>query len=253
MTSSSSTSLPSPQQQGTAPSHPPAAAAKLSCCCQQTKISFAALPIKRLECCCVDCRKGIDWCIEQQQKQQQQNTQSTVTSSVISDLVYFPNLLQVTTGKELLKAYKIKENYNTLRIVATCCWTPLLGDHPFYQQQYFVTYHPTSNLTIGRHDTMKTLPPASRRIFVDDLTPSEMTLLPPFDLDKQQSSSSSSFPSSPDLQELQNQYPDYESLQSLIESLDEGHIHYMDPSYQGPPTEWNKAMAAYAASANQSK
>jgi hypothetical protein len=218
----------------------PAAVATLSCVCRTAMISLAALPIERVQCCCLDCRKGIDWCAEQG---------GPPGSTSLADLVYVPNSLCVVSGRERLVPYMIKEGYNTVRVVATCCWTPLLGDHPLYQQKRFVVYHPTLTL----HDAAQAklvLPPPTRRLFEGDLTPQELELLPPLSmfqqkqqqqLQLQQNTLTSAPPSY--LHHLVGGKKHYETIQSLIESL--GVVQYMDPEYDnGKQTKWNRIQAA---------
>ena len=200
-------------------------AATLSCVCNQTKISIASAPIRRVECCCMDCRKGVAWC------HTAKGGPEPPHPFLVADLVYFPNLLKVECGREYLKAYLIQQNYNTRRVVATCCWTVLLGDHPAYQQERFVTYPPPAVLSLA--SGVQLFPP-TRRIFTQDLTPEELESLPPLT----DTTASSPFPPSPDLKDLQSKFPDYETAQSLIDSFNP--ILYMDSNYQGKPTAWNQ-------------
>ena len=76
------------------------------------------------------------------------------------------------------------------------------------------------------------IPPKARNC-TKGLTSEQVESLPPFQPHCQ------SFPAAPSLQELRQAFPpDYESAQSLIESL--GSIQYMDLDYKGKPTTWNQ-------------
>ena len=213
------------------------AAATLSCVCQKTKIVVAHSPIARLECCCMDCRKGVDWCRALREKKS--------SLSLMADLVYFPNWIQVVSGQDNLKPYLIKEGYDTVRVVATCCWTPLVGNHPLYTQRRFVAYEHPLTLTFHKHndndidddDDVVALPPPTRRIFTNDLTPQQLESLPPF-LAIQKTKNNNLFPDPPDLEALAVKFPEFETLQTLIQRI--GPVLFMDPNYQGKPTEWQQ-------------
>lgn len=201
--------------------------AEISCDCRQVKIAIRSEPVTRYECCCMDCRKGLQWCTEQ--------GGPIPNHAYIADLAYFPNHLKVMSGKDMLRTYLIKKQYNTQRVVATCCWTPLVGDHPSYRQNIFVTYLSSARLglkSVGESgDTQEeyVLPPPQRRLFTEDLTVEEQASLPPFE------PPTVSFPSHPSQTTTRD---DYETLQSLVKSL--GPIQFMDPEYQGKPTKWNQ-------------
>ena len=155
---------------------------------------------------------------------------------LLVDLTYFPNAVKVEKGKEFLKPCMIQPKYNTRRLVATCCGTPILGDHPSYQGKRIVTYIPPSILKLRKDvDRM----PARMRIFQDDLTPEEQGELEPF-----------LAPDNPvkrpeiDMDVVRNEFYNdergYGSIQSIIEA--NGPIQYMDMDYDGKQTAWNKSF-----------
>lgn len=195
----------------------------VSAVCKRTIISIASPAINRLECCCVDCNKGIQWCTDQ--------GGPASSHALIADLVYFPNLVKVQSGRQHLKVFLIKKEYNTRRVVATCCWTPLLGDHPNYRNQRIVAYLP--HIVLNLKKELILFPPASR-FFTKDVSSEELELLPDF----HEPTSEQAFPIAPSLQDLERDTPNYESAQILIDSL--GPIRYMDPAFEGKPTSWNQ-------------
>jgi hypothetical protein len=196
------------------------AAATLSCQCQQVQLAFPCHPVSYLECCCCDCRRAVKWCTEQAQQKQHTSSQPATRSRLLAvPLVYFPNRVRIVHGASCLQLYTLRPGYNTRRWIATCCWTPMIGDHPAYQRRRIVSYvasavmvppssennhHRLSQLTLWRTTPTHTvscdgpqtgtspsslpttstttrlvLPPPTHRIFTDDLTPQERNSIPP--------------------------------------------------------------------------
>jgi hypothetical protein len=89
------------------------------------------------------------------------------------DLLYFPNRLQVVQGVENLRCFTLLEGYPTRRVVATCCWTALLGDHPSYDSVRLVTY-PNPAIFTPHQDR-----PVDKRIFQEDMSLAELGALGP--------------------------------------------------------------------------
>ena len=85
------------------------------------------------------------------------------------ELAYFANCLKVEQGGEYLDVFMIKEGYSTKRIVASCCGTAMMGDHPFYKEEKFVTYCPPAKMELKNCESM----PPQRRIFEADNTPED--------------------------------------------------------------------------------
>jgi hypothetical protein len=188
------------------------------------ELSIAALPVNRLECCCRDCRKGLAWC----------TSKGGPPPPPVPDLVYFPNAIRVDKGVEHLGCYLIKKEYNTRRVVAKCCWTCLVGDHPSYRGLRLVSYYsPPALLSLQNGENCL---PVQRRIFQDDMTPEELTALPPFSPPPVSSSKSVT---KEELDELLSKNKlKFETIQTLIDSF--GKVHVMDSDYDGPVTAWNK-------------
>lgn len=231
-------------------------AATLSCHCQKVQLAFPSHPVSFLECCCCDCRRAVDWCAEQLQKRRPQQESAKVTPSTTPrclavPLLYFPNRLRVVQGASHLQLYMLRPGYNTRRWVATCCWTPLVGDHPAYQRRRLVSYvqgdtskdhcHPLSQVALWAADgTVLHLPPPARRIFTDDLTAQELESLdplpknsdirePPTSQPRNEATNSAlrlppatvakTIVTDASLQSLDQEFPDYASLQLLVQDF----------------------------------
>ena len=222
--------------------------ASLSCRCGQVLIELPKPPVRRLECCCIDCRNAFGWCAAQSNKNTSAHNEPPVP--LINDAVYFPNALRVTKGQDQLKCYQIRKGYDTRRIVACCCWTCLMGDHPAYQGKRFITYnnvahiqmkmklqyhHPDADSSSSSMGDL--LPVTTKRLFDDDLTTDQLKGLPPFVPPKVLPQ----WPPDPKAVDVSKHIGsgDYMSIQSLIENVI-GTVDIMDPDYQGKPTHWSK-------------
>jgi hypothetical protein len=211
--------------------------AKLLCRCEQVDITIPNKPLNRLECCCTDCRKGLEWCA----------TKANQPLPVLNDAIYFANAVQVNKGMDKMTCYMIKEGYNTRRIVATCCWTCLLGDHPVYQGKRFISF--LTSVRVRLEDNSTPLIPASRRIFQNDLDPKVRSSLVEF-----ATPSKENLPADEEKElAIQNAQKlvsgsggEYITVQDLMGQL--GELQFMDPQFNGPEPEWNKKMkkARYA-------
>jgi hypothetical protein len=214
----------------------------LTCKCQKVEISIAAPPVNRLECCCRDCRKGLAWCA----------SKGGPPPPPVPDLVYFPNAIRVDMGMKHLKCYLIKQAYNTRRVVAQCCWTCLVADHPSYRGTRIVSYNYTTisnNNNFTRNDDGETLLlPVQRRIFQNDMSPEELALLPLFSPPPVSSAKEVMTKEELDVLLLWSNKNNiagnttFDTIQTLIDSL--GKIQYMDADYDGPVTSWNKGVSS---------
>lgn len=155
---------------------------------------------------------------------------------MFADLVYFPNALRVLSpndndDKPRLQVYMIQKGYNARRVVATCCGTLLLGDHPNYQKRKLVTCIPPGRLL---ESTFELLPP-QRRIFTQDLSEEEQNAIADFNAPPN-AIVSSVHPEPPELLPA-----GYMTAQTLMDDLLGGEIYYMMPAgYKGKPTSYNK-------------
>merc|ERR1719348_1568046 len=96
----------------------------ISCICGKVKICLAnSQPKYRLECGCCDCRQALQWA----------SLQEGPPAPALPDLWYFRDDFTFIEGQELTKLYKLREDGASTRVVATCCFSTLLVNHPGYQ------------------------------------------------------------------------------------------------------------------------
>jgi hypothetical protein len=139
-------------------------------------ITFPLRPVQRFECCCVDCRKGLAVCAAQRGE----------PPPALPDLVYFPNAFAVASGAGKLRCFTLKQGYPTKRVVASCCHTPLLADHPAYGGLRVVAYrNAPASLRMapswgedGGPAAPRGLRPPDARIYQTDMAAVELALLP---------------------------------------------------------------------------
>ena len=82
----------------------------LSCACGKVSLELVSEPVLRLECCCKDCRRGLQVCHEK----------GGPVPPAVPSLVYFPNLVKVVRGQSWLENHMLKQGYCTERVTATC-------------------------------------------------------------------------------------------------------------------------------------
>ncbi|CAB9502584.1 expressed unknown protein [Seminavis robusta] len=214
--------------------------AELECTCGNVILSIAGPPVNRLECCCVDCRLALQWC--------QRERGGPRFSDPAVDLIYFRNCLQIEQGGEHLEVYLIAPNkgYNTQRVIAACCGTAMVGDHPYFQQpNILVTYPDTAELTLkGGHGSHQKMMMPKRRIHDADLGHNDAMRqkLEPFPAcsTRESDDDSNNNHDDPHLHQWKAKYPNYTNLQALISAI--GPVQYMitDPKFQGKETEYNR-------------
>jgi hypothetical protein len=151
----------------------------LLCSCGQVRIHLALAAVHRNQCCCVDCRKGIRWCVEQGGPPVRSDT---ALEDPPADLLYFPNALSVVRGEEHLKCFVLKSGFPTKRLVASCCWTALCGDNPNYKRCVLVTYpgHATIEPDSSADEGTRAIRSYDARIRQDDMSDGEVAQLPPW-------------------------------------------------------------------------
>ena len=96
--------------------------------------------ILRNQCCCVDCRKAASPSSARAARRRRRSCPISCTSRI---------WLHVDTGRENLRCFVLKAGFPTRRLVATCCWTTLLGDHPAYAGVRFVAYNGPAKLQMN--------------------------------------------------------------------------------------------------------
>lgn len=200
---------------------------KLCCNCGEVVISTALPPTYRTECCCVDCRKALKWC----------ESRGGRNPPPLVDLLYFPNALKVDRGRDRLCCYLLKKGYDTRRVVATCCWTSLVADHPSYKGKVFNLCNWRASLALA---DQKALPPVFRRLFQSDMTAEELAALPPESPPPIKPVKKRTDSKAKTSHLLCLQGGRFITIQNLIDSL--GNIEFMDSQYEGPPTHWSKMV-----------
>ena len=149
------------------PGAPPPSAdpgAIVGCKCGKTKIKYTvAMPRNRLECCCVDCNDAFKWA-------QSKGGPTPSGRGRASDSWYFENDITVLCGEENIVFHNLNEGYPTIRMVATCCYSTLCGDHPAYAGNVCITY--------GDFLESGTFMPQLLRFCIDDVPQEEQCLLP---------------------------------------------------------------------------
>lgn len=198
----------------------------IRCQCNQVRISIPFPPVRRLECCCCDCRKSLKLFADQ----------GGPTPEPLADVVYFPNALRVDSGMEHLRSFLVREGSNTRRIVAECCWTCVLCDHPSYDGIRFATYNRPAFVHLG---DMGPLRPPDGRIFQQDMTQEELATLPPEprgtpDRGKKEATVGAKAA----LDTLSTVEGEFITIQTLLQSIE--HLETMDPQHDGPEPFWNR-------------
>lgn len=215
----------------------------LSCACEAVQLSIPAdcKAILRFECCCCDCRKGLGV----------HSGNGAPRPPAVPDLVYYPNVLMATEGREHLRCFQLQEGYPTRRLVAACCWTVLAADHPGCAGRRFVVYNGPAKLrAMGTSVNGRSpLRPADDRIFQDDMTAAELATLPPFcppAASGRATWASSDAEAAAALARVQSfsGTPKYsmwrlETIQQIIDSLPTG-VEVADPAHTGPTPLWMK-------------
>lgn len=227
----------------------------LSCACGATTITIPTdcKSILRYQCCCVDCRKGLAVF----------GSRGAPPPPRVPDLVYFPNILHVDTGRENLRCFVLKAGFPTRRLVATCCWTTLLGDHPAYGGVRFVAYNGPAKLQMNGVSSddgrITPLQPVDSRIYKGDMAPAELAALPPFRAPADAaifagatwaSATAAAEAMLAKMKAADGRWkPKYglfrlETVQQLIASLPTG-VEVADPNHDGPTPSWlaNKVPA----------
>ena len=87
------------------------------------------------------------------------------------DLTYWPNDLEIIKGADRLEACALNSAWRSCRLVASCCFSSLLVDHPAYKGAVVMAYKESL--------VNATLPAPAFRDDVRDLTAEQAASLPP--------------------------------------------------------------------------
>lgn len=200
------------------------ATTKLTCSCGEVVVSLPGPALNRVESCDVDWRKAVEWVVS--------NLKGPTVDPPYLDLAYFPNVLQVEQGGEMLDVFLLKEGYNTKRVVASCCGTVLLGDHPLFQGQKIVACLSQTSKVDNKNCEMM---PAQKRIYQHDIPKDLKDTVDPFVAPDQPAQ-----PVTHDLIKWKAKHPRYTTIQRLMGAV--GPLQYMDPSYEGPEPYYNRLV-----------
>ena len=218
------------------------AIAHLSCRCGKVEISLPFKSILRYECCCCDCRKGLAFF---------HTSKGGPTPPTIPDIVYYPNLLMVMSGRSLLRCFTIAKQFPSRRIYASCCWTPLLADNPAYQAKRIAVFNGPARLKVNGTFVAGRSPlhPPDDRIRTGDMTPAELGALPSFTPPTTPrtwvGATAAAERALAEMKDASGAWKptwrmwDLVTVQQLIESLPTG-VEVADPSHDGPTPYWIK-------------
>ena len=90
--------------------------------------------------------------------------------TVPCDLTYWPNDLQIIKGADKLEACALNATWRSCRLIATCCSSSLLVNHPAYNGTVVMAYKESL--------VNATLPAPAFRADVRDLTEEQVAALP---------------------------------------------------------------------------
>ena len=107
----------------------------VACACGSARLRFhsPAPGFTAESCCCEDCRQACEWA-------ETMGCEPKVSHSDPILLAYYQNDVYVEAGRELLRAFKLREGGECVRIVATCCYSTMCIDHPGYLKKLVATF-----------------------------------------------------------------------------------------------------------------
>lgn len=145
----------------------------VNCACGKVSLSLPCKSVQRFECCCCDCQKALHW---------SHKTKGGAPPPPVADLVYYPNILMATEGREYLRCFTLQKDFPSRRVYASCCWTPLIADNPAYECKRLAVYNGPAHLKVMGLEVhgQSPLRPADDRIRQSDMTSAELSALPPF-------------------------------------------------------------------------
>uniref|UniRef100_A0A7S4PHH6 Uncharacterized protein n=1 Tax=Paramoeba aestuarina TaxID=180227 RepID=A0A7S4PHH6_9EUKA len=153
---------------------------KLSCRCGTTCFTFSApSPRHSLECLCCDCLQKMEWANKKAKELGLSPAPGPLPE--VPELRYFENVIEKVEGKENIKLFLLREDGRSKFVVACCCYTAMLVDHPFYLQNVVMVLPSTVV------KSQKTVPFV--RIYIKDWEKqrkaegkeADVSLLPPFE------------------------------------------------------------------------
>ena len=103
----------------------------IGCNCGKCEITVADnRAVQYFRCGCEDCRQGAEW----------GSSKGSVQPDQLPHLYYIPADITATKGKELMSAYKLREDGRSTRLYCSQCWSLIAVDHPAYQSSVFLIF-----------------------------------------------------------------------------------------------------------------
>merc|ERR1712080_335756 len=96
-------------------------------------------PKWRFECGCCDCRQALQWA----------TLQGGPPCPVVPDLWYFDNDLTIVSGEDSMSWYKLREEGQSIRLVANCCHSTMAVHHPAYNNNVVMVMSSGVNMDVG--------------------------------------------------------------------------------------------------------
>lgn len=217
----------------------------LTCTCGKVEFNIPCKSVLRYECCCCDCNKFHVLC----------HAKGGAPPPPVADLVYYPNAFMIERGLQHLRCFTIQRGYPSRRVVATCCWTAMLADHPYYEGKRVAMYNGPATLksTGTAVQGRSPLLPADDRIFQADMTPEQLAALPTFRRPAPaqgcartwEGATSAAVDAIAAMKEADGSWKrryvmwDLITVQELIEQLPTG-VEVADPAHFGPAPLWGQ-------------
>jgi hypothetical protein len=168
-----------------------AAAAEItavSCRCGEVEFDvLGARPAAVILDGCRDCRDFNDWALGHHMTAVGGAPLPRATAPLHQH--YYPNRVRVRAGEENLFECRLDRQTATVRVVAKCCWSQLMGDHPLYGRGFFVVQAETCRPN-GAAGGLEVYAPAAwglqenavedGRVFVSSLGNQELEQLTPW-------------------------------------------------------------------------
>ena len=133
---------------------------EITCQCGKVLIKMSnGRPRTVMECCCIDCYQHLEWA----------SVNGGPDVPIVPTLSYWDNDIEVVRGEEHLRVVLLREAGRSKRTTATCCFSTLMVDHPFYIGAMFMLFEEACRVQEDDPDVPPTKKrPAESRIFLKD-------------------------------------------------------------------------------------
>ena len=97
---------------------------KIGCKCGKAEITIAdGTAIHRILCACEDCRQALEWA----------SLHGAEKPDALQDLYYLPSDILGWKGEDYMRAVKLREDGQAIRVFCKNCFSMIVVDHPVYQ------------------------------------------------------------------------------------------------------------------------